>query len=412
MLHSNPQETLPIRVKEVCQSLRTEREISSITQQLFDALPLEAQDNATVRISIIEQSSPIIDKENIRYTSHPVFILNGKNVAETTTRSYNFRSSPDFEAISSRDGTYIVHSHIQEKVNSPELEGLRLQGFDGVVTLSQRIDEQFVIMIEGQFRSKLTEEARSRFTHAIAMNSARLFENAIFAVGPETGKNVPQRLEEILVSLLELKHLETRVHCNIVGELARAIGSIIGLSEEELAEIRTAGNLHDIGKIGISADILLKPAPLTQEEIAEMQKHAKYTEDILIQTRAFFDIARDASCHQEKWDGSGYPYGLTGENIPFSAQIIAIADVVASLAEDRVYRNAIPFPQIISHLHKKTGIDFHPNLVEVAIFILENHPDIQELLSYKANFGQKKDLSKELIDRFRKGTEELLVTIE
>ncbi|MDR7563073.1 MAG: HD domain-containing phosphohydrolase, partial [Armatimonadota bacterium] len=129
--------------------------------------------------------------------------------------------------------------------------------------------------------------------------------------------------------------------------------------------------LHDIGKIAIPDHILLKPGPLTEEEWAMMRRHPEYARELLwpIESlRAALDIPY---CHHERWDGSGYPRGLAGEEIPLAARIFAAVDVYDALTSDRPYRKAWSHEQALDYLRNGAGREFDPRVVEAFLQVLE-----------------------------------------
>jgi PAS domain S-box-containing protein len=163
---------------------------------------------------------------------------------------------------------------------------------------------------------------------------------------------------------LDLRDRETEGHTLRVTEMTLDLARLAGMSEEELVHIRRGALLHDIGKMGVPDDILLKPARLTDEEWAIMVKHPIFAYDLLSPI-AFLRPAIDIPyCHHEKWDGTGYPRGLKGEEIPFSARLFAVVDVWDALISDRPYRKAWPKAKVIDHIKSLSGTHFDPRAVE------------------------------------------------
>ena len=137
------------------------------------------------------------------------------------------------------------------------------------------------------------------------------------------------------------------------------------LSNENLKQIRWGALLHDIGKLGVPDGILLKPGPLTEEEWVVMKKHPTLAFEMLspIQyLKASLDIPY---CHHEKWDGTGYPRGIKGEQIPLAARIFAVVDVWDALISDRPYRKAWTKENALKHIREQTGKHFDPQVVNV-----------------------------------------------
>ncbi|MBU2611765.1 MAG: PAS domain S-box protein [Chloroflexi bacterium] len=166
---------------------------------------------------------------------------------------------------------------------------------------------------------------------------------------------------------LDLRDEETEGHTLRVTELTLQLARGMGLSEAELVHIRRGCLLHDIGKMGVPDNILRKPGPLTDEEWVIMRKHPQYAFEMLSPI-AYLRPALDIpGCHHEKWDGSGYPRGLKGEQIPLAARIFAVIDVYDALTSDRPYRKAWPREKTLEHIKTNSGTHFDPKMVEAFI---------------------------------------------
>lgn len=171
---------------------------------------------------------------------------------------------------------------------------------------------------------------------------------------------------------LDLRDRETEGHTQRVVDMTLRMAQISGFDEEKLVHLRRGALLHDIGKMGISDTILLKPGPLTDEEWEEMHKHPTYAYDLLypiVHLRPAIDIPY---CHHEKWDGSGYPRGLKGEQIPLAARIFAVVDVWDALTSDRPYRKAWSAKKALEEIARSSGSHFDPKVVELFQSIIKN----------------------------------------
>lgn len=164
---------------------------------------------------------------------------------------------------------------------------------------------------------------------------------------------------------LELRDFETRGHAHRVAELSLLLAQTMGVKEAELAYIRWGALLHDIGKIGIPDYILLKPGPLTKAEWDIMRQHPVYAYQMLSRTSCLGPAIEIPYLHHERWDGTGYPLGLQGEEIPLSARLFAIVDVWDALSSRRPYRDK-PWPRkkIIRYMQDQAGKQFDPQVVE------------------------------------------------
>lgn len=178
-----------------------------------------------------------------------------------------------------------------------------------------------------------------------------------------------QELLQVMVKAIEARDPYTSGHSLRVRELSRAIALEMDLSAEEIEEVETAALLHDVGKIHEEfAPLLRKESRLTPEETALMQTHAaKSAELVGIITKFRGKIQRAVRHHHERFDGRGYPDGITGQGIPLASRIILIADTVDAMTTDRPYRKRLPLEAVITELQKCKGTQFDPEIVDVAI---------------------------------------------
>lgn len=170
-----------------------------------------------------------------------------------------------------------------------------------------------------------------------------------------------------LVSAIELKDEYTRGHANRVMEWSVKLAKAYGLSYSEIEDIQNAAILHDVGKIGISTEILVKPGPLTEEEYQEVKKHPEKAKMILERIDGFDAITNMAYCHHEHFDGSGYPRGLKGDQTPIGAQIIQLCDAFDAMTSKRAYREAMTQTKALRIIESQSGKQFHPDLVNLLL---------------------------------------------
>jgi putative two-component system response regulator len=173
-----------------------------------------------------------------------------------------------------------------------------------------------------------------------------------------------------------------------VGRYARLIGQFLGFNEKTLDTLEQAAQLHDIGKIGIPDEVLLKPGRLTEDEFSTMQKHANFGKRILtrcspeeektirrhaevgahileVGTSQLLDMARIiAITHHERWDGAGYPLGLKGEDIPLVGRVVAVADVFDALSSRRCYKEPFPVDKCFEIMREQRGAQFDPAVID------------------------------------------------
>jgi len=196
---------------------------------------------------------------------------------------------------------------------------------------------------------------------AIAIESVELFSNL-----QRSNADLSLAYDHTLegwASALELRDKETEGHTRRVAGLALDLATAMAVRPEDLIYIRWGALLHDIGKMAIPDEILLKPGPLTDEEWKIMKQHPQYAFDML----SNIDYLRPALdipyAHHEKWDGSGYPRGLEGEQIPLAARIFAIIDVWDALTSDRPYRKAWSEEKTLNYIQEQKGHHFDPEVV-------------------------------------------------
>jgi putative nucleotidyltransferase with HDIG domain len=163
---------------------------------------------------------------------------------------------------------------------------------------------------------------------------------------------------------LDLRDRETEGHTQRVTEITVRLARVMGIGDAELVHVRRGALLHDIGKMGVSDSILLKPGPLTDDGWTQMRDHPRVAYDLLSRV-AYLKPALDIPyCHHEKWDGTGYPRGLKGEQIPFAARIFSVVDVWDALNSDRPYRLAWTAPKAREYILSESGKHFDPQVVE------------------------------------------------
>jgi len=173
------------------------------------------------------------------------------------------------------------------------------------------------------------------------------------------------RTIEALALAIEAKDHTTHTHLQRVRTYAVEIAKEIGLSADEIEALRAAALLHDIGKLAVPEHIINKPGKLTLEEFEKMKVHPIVGAEILERVAFPYPVAPIVRAHHERWDGSGYPAGLSGEEIPIGARILAVVDCLDALASDRQYRPAIPLERAMDTVKEKAGKWFDPKVVEI-----------------------------------------------
>lgn len=182
----------------------------------------------------------------------------------------------------------------------------------------------------------------------------------------------------------EYRDNETGLHILRMSHFSQVIALAYGLSPKQAEDLLHAAPMHDIGKIGIRDDILLKPGKLTAEEFTEMQRHPLIGAEILGDADShLLQLAQQVALyHHEKWDGTGYPHGLKGEEIPLEARIVALCDVFDALTSTRPYKSAWSVEDTLAHLQAQKGKHFDPQLVD----LLEQ--ELPKILEIRARWAE------------------------
>ncbi len=190
-----------------------------------------------------------------------------------------------------------------------------------------------------------------------------------------------------LAKAAEYKDEYTGFHIQRISFYSTKIAEYLGLTKNQIELIRYGSPLHDIGKISIPDNILLKPGPLNKEEWEIMKKHTIIGAQLLAGSKIKYLRAAQkiALYHHEKWDGTGYPYGLKEKKIPLFARIVAIADVFDALTSDRPYRKALPIEKAFEIIKSKAGTHFDPQLVKIFLEIKDEIIEIRELFKDENN---------------------------
>ncbi len=200
-----------------------------------------------------------------------------------------------------------------------------------------------------------------------------------------------------LAKLAELRDPETGYHLERTREYSIILAKKLECDEDFCANIYKVGPLHDIGKVGIPDRILLKPAALTHEEYEEMKKHPVIGADVILSiidnhelSRGYLLMAKDIILHHhEKFDGSGYPDGLKGENIPLGARIFSVVDAYDAIVSKRPYKPALPHEEALRRIKKDSGTHFDPLVVEAFLKIHESLHETYERYKSDFKFGVK-----------------------
>ncbi len=197
---------------------------------------------------------------------------------------------------------------------------------------------------------------RSNRTQVVQMEQERAHMKAL--------NGLHLRTIEALALAIDAKDHTTHDHLQRVQLYAMEIGKDLGLSEAQLEALQAASVLHDIGKLAVPESIISKPGKLTRAEFEKMKIHPVVGAEILERVEFPYPVVPIVRSHHEKWDGTGYPYGLRGEEIPIGARILSVVDCLDALASDRQYRRALPLDEAMARIVSEAGTAFDPKVVE------------------------------------------------
>ncbi|MBB6733115.1 HD domain-containing phosphohydrolase [Cohnella zeiphila] len=212
---------------------------------------------------------------------------------------------------------------------------------------------------------------KTRYLHLQLQHQNQHLEQIVEARTVEV-LQAKQEILELLARTSEYRDDDTGRHTQRVGELAYLVARAMGLAPSEAALIRQASPLHDIGKIGIPDSILLKPGRFTPEEFEQMKHHTTIGASILDGSSfpALQLAGTIAASHHEKWDGTGYPKGLSGHQIPLAGRIVAIADFFDALTHERPYKRAWTREEAVAEIERQRGAHFDPDVVDAFLSVI------------------------------------------
>ena len=267
----------------------------------------------------------------------------------------------------------LLHKNLDDRDTPPFLkEEFIPKSFLDYYGIPLIADSKLIGVLEILNRSQLTPNANwLRFLEiaaaraAVAINTIQLYDDI-----QDSHEELLEAYEltiEGWSKAMDLRDKETENHTRRVTEMTLRLVEHFGIHEEQLVHIRRGALLHDIGKLGVPDQILLKPGALTAEEWKIMRRHPELAYEMLKPIEYLRPALDIPYCHHEDWDGGGYPRGLKGEEIPLAARIFAVVDVFDALTSDRPYRAAWSVPKALEHIREQAGKRFDPRVVDVFI---------------------------------------------
>ena len=249
---------------------------------------------------------------------------------------------------------------------APPLETIRKLDIQGYCEKSDKFD-QLLLLIESGIKSITQMNEIKRMNKELSDTYEKLEKAYLDSI-------------QTLRYTVEAKDPYTRGHSDRVSEYSVLIGQKLGLAEPDIKTLRVGGLFHDIGKIGIPDSILLKEAKLTDDEYSQIKNHPSIGSHILCNAEVFQEIIPIVKHHHERYDGTGYPSKLKGEDIPYLARITAVADTFDAMTSKRTYRNALPLDVVRAEFEKCSGSQFDPSIAKAFIDILDNdYHQIEEI---------------------------------
>jgi HD-GYP domain-containing protein (c-di-GMP phosphodiesterase class II) len=269
--------------------------------------------------------------------------------------------------------------HIPDLSNSPENKSISIseESFKSYLGVPLIGKGEIKGVLEVYSRTEINPSSDwLNFLHTLAGQAAIAIDNV------QLFKNLQHSNQELTLAYdntlagwgraLELRDKETQGHTSRVVKLTIDLARRMGIEGERLTHIMRGTLLHDIGKMGIPDHILNKPGPLTEEEWDIMRQHPQFAFDLMNPIPYLRPALEIPYRHHERWDGSGYPLGLKGEEIPLAARIFAVVDIWDALHYKRVYREAWPEEKVLEYLKKTAGIELDPAIVEKFLELLED----------------------------------------
>ena len=244
---------------------------------------------------------------------------------------------------------------------APPLETIKKLDIQGYCEKSDKFD-QLLLLIESGLKSVEQMNMIKKINEELADSKELLEKSYLESI-------------EVLRKTVEVKDVYTRGHSDRVSEYSLLIGEKLNLPPDQMKTLKIGSLFHDIGKIGIPDAILLKTDKLTDDEYSEIKNHPAIGAHILSNASIFADILPIVKHHHERYDGKGYPSRLAGEDIPYLARIVAVADTFDAMTSRRSYRQALDFDYTMNEIERCKGTQFDPAIADVFLEILRTNQD-------------------------------------
>lgn len=355
-------------------------------------MALTSEQKATAKIMLVDDEEAIVRLLSL--------VLRQHGLLNVTTCTHSDEAVDIFERL---------HPDVVVlDLNMPKVSGLQL-----LEEMKQRDEEIPVLIVSGYGDRRLRIDCLNKgardfiekpfdletVTRILNQLELRLLHNRVKAHNAELERKVAERTAELqreqletarrLAQAAEYRDDDTGVHVKRMSLCVALLAEMLGMSQEECTLLRHASALHDVGKIAIPDQILLKPGKLTPEEFAIMKTHTTKGAELL--SGGSSELLRRAEViarsHHERWDGTGYPDGLKGEEIPLCARLVAIADVFDALTSERPYKKAWAPDEAVAEILRGRGAHFMPELVDAFIAVLPRVLELRDRLRPESPAG-------------------------
>lgn len=384
-LHNGAADGIQAIVRDITKSKKMQNEIIRRNEELLTIYNISKSLSSTIELDgvfnlIVSEVCKILNAEMCVLR---LFDATGKNLILKAYSGSFFDGVDDLNPFRSlnidvvSDVIYLKHiiqdehfepGWIVDRINKSKPENERITQVT-LVPISA-MDKVLGLITVGS-RAKIGEK-RLGILNSIANNAAVAIENATLY---ENSKKYFIKTIDALIAAVEAKDKYTEGHSRRVSQYVQLIAEKLGLQKEKIEDLKIAGILHDVGKIGISDNILLKPGRLTNEEYEEIKQHPIISNRILYSVGLSETTMKAIACHHERYDGKGYPFGLDGDELSIESQIIAVSDAFDAMTSNRSYRKALSVESAIQELIKYKGTQFGPVVVDAIVSIFESSPD-------------------------------------
>jgi response regulator RpfG family c-di-GMP phosphodiesterase len=293
-------------------------------------------------------------------------------------------------------GTDLLEENLHISNNNVAVIITGEQNLDTAVKVIRRgvfdfITKPFTISLFNERLDEVIQEWRSRTRYHYYQSHLESLINAMMEKLVQSSEQISRVYDMTVAALgsaLDLRDPETEEHCWRVSENSVRLGEAMGLSHDQLRNLKWGAYLHDIGKIGVPENILSKAGDLTAEEMELVKVHPMLGFKMISNIDFLKDATDVVLFHHERYGGSGYPYDLKGEEIPLAARIFAVIDTMDAMIYDRPYRKALPFSALVEELKSKSGSQYDPDVVRVFLEFPESAWRVREK-KQKVKLGER-----------------------